>query len=638
MSGLVPVFAVEGGAALVLARGLAVLGTLTAFGTLLFAVLVLPRSLARAAPDLPPRLWVALRRLALAELGVAACATLAWLLLGGAAMAGAEDARAALAALPVVLRDTAFGHLVALTLALLGGVALALGGGATARRRRAACGLAAVAVVLQGGHGHGWSMQGAWLLVVSDVVHLASAGAWLGGLPALLLVVGLAPPATGATAARWFTPLGKACVAGIVVSAGVQAWGLVGSVPGLLGTAYGWTALLKLALLGVLLGFAVLNRYRLAPALRGERPGRARRRLVAAVAVQSGFGLAVVLASALLASLPPAIHEQPLWPFPLRPSLAVLDDPDLRREVALGLALLAGGVAAAVLAVARRRLRWPALGLAGALAWLAAPHLALLLVDAYPTSYETSPTGFAAATIVQGAALFGPNCAACHGAAGRGDGPLAASLAVPPADLTAPHLWEHTDGELSWWLGHGIEAEGGGMAMPGFAATLDADQRWALIDFVRASNAGASMRGSGRWEHPVPVPGFVAACPGGPAEASALRGRVVRLVVAGGAGDVAPDEPGRVDVFVPGPPPEESGACSASDPALPAALAVLAGQTVAQLAGEQFLVDPDGWLRARWRPGEAGAWDRPAGLAAAIAAIRAAPIGPAGDAHAPHRH
>ncbi len=36
-----------------------------------------------------------------------------------------------------------------------------------------------------------------------------------------------------------------------------------------------------------------------------------------------------------------------------------------------------------------------------------------------------------------GRALYEAQCAPCHGASGRGDGPLAAGLERPPADLTA---------------------------------------------------------------------------------------------------------------------------------------------------------------------------------------------------------
>ena len=36
----------------------------------------------------------------------------------------------------------------------------------------------------------------------------------------------------------------------------------------------------------------------------------------------------------------------------------------------------------------------------------------------------------------EGGLLFAENCVACHGASGRGDGPLATSLDPAPADLT----------------------------------------------------------------------------------------------------------------------------------------------------------------------------------------------------------
>lgn len=35
-----------------------------------------------------------------------------------------------------------------------------------------------------------------------------------------------------------------------------------------------------------------------------------------------------------------------------------------------------------------------------------------------------------------GKALYAQNCAACHGASGRGDGPMARAMAKPPRDLT----------------------------------------------------------------------------------------------------------------------------------------------------------------------------------------------------------
>ena len=50
------------------------------------------------------------------------------------------------------------------------------------------------------------------------------------------------------------------------------------------------------------------------------------------------------------------MHEQPSWPFPLRPGFAVMADADLAAEVWLGAAMLAGS-AGALLALARRPVR-----------------------------------------------------------------------------------------------------------------------------------------------------------------------------------------------------------------------------------------------------------------------------------------
>jgi mono/diheme cytochrome c family protein len=50
-----------------------------------------------------------------------------------------------------------------------------------------------------------------------------------------------------------------------------------------------------------------------------------------------------------------------------------------------------------------------------------------------------------------GAMLFARHCASCHGPEGRGDGPAAAALSTPPADLTqlaldVPELMKRIDG------------------------------------------------------------------------------------------------------------------------------------------------------------------------------------------------
>ena len=426
-------------------------------------------------------------------------------------------------------------------------------------------------------------------------------------------------------------------MAGVAASALVQGWVLVGGLPGLVGTAYGWVALAKLGLLAALLGFAAANRYRLAPALLRGSPNAAQRALVLAIALQTGAGLLTVLAASTLGSLPPAMHEQPVWPFPLRPSLAVLTDPDLAREVSDAALLLAGALMMLMVGIAWRRARWAALAAAAGAGWFALPSFGLLLVEAYPTSYYASPSGFSAASLVRGAALFPANCAGCHGAEGRGDGLAAAGLPVPPADLTAAHLWEHGDGEMYWWLLHGMDRPDGSQSMPGTAGHLSDEDRWALIDWVRANNAGLAQREAGALPYPVQAPGFALSCAGLQATAIRdLRGSILHVVAEGGGAPPAPGPAGLVTVLLTRGADTSSGSgCTATDPVAWDAYATLAGMPSGALAGTSFLVDPQGWLRAVRRPVEgAPRWSDPAALLADAQAICAEPLGaPAGAGH-----
>ncbi len=112
--------------------------------------------------------------------------------------------------------------------------------------------------------------------------------------------------------------------------------------------------------------------------------------------------------------------------------------------------------------------------------------LSVVLVDAYPTTYVKNPLPRQMAVVKRGEALFQTNCAACHGQGGRGDGPAAAGLNPKPADLTAEHVDDHTDGDIFWWLNYGIA----GTAMPSFEHILSDTERWELIRFIRSLRHG----------------------------------------------------------------------------------------------------------------------------------------------------
>ena len=285
----------------------------------------------------------------------------------------------------------------------------------------------------------------------------------------------------------------------------------------------------------------------------------------------------------------------------------------------------------AITGIVWRVARWPTFAVSVVILALSIPHLDLLFVEAYPTSFFTSPTEFAATAIVHGAKLFAANCTACHGTEGRGDGPSAKALAVPPADLTAEHFWVHSDGELFWYISHGFKAPDGSVTMPGFEGVLSGEARWDVIDFLRAHNAGVSMRATGRWRHPLPIPQFDVECPDSRAvDLDDLRGRVLRIVMQPAEETAAPATSDiQMTTIVLSRAHNaalEAATCMATEPETWTAFAILSGVPADSLAGEQVLVDQHTWLRAAWRPGRPGNWGDPRELAAVIADVAAHPI------------
>ncbi len=632
MNGALPSFDLgQTGLLLALVRGLSVASLLSLFGTMAFWCVVAPPALAQQTGTERAALARRLRRWALWSALAATVMLLIWAPFEAAAIAGADSLNGAVSALPDVMGGTRFGHLILMQSACVLATAIVLW---LAWRPRLAVLPAGLAVVLHAGHAHALAMQpGVSLLLVSDALHLLAAGAWLGGLVPLLLMVRHAPPRVGAGMCRFYSPLGKGCLVVILATACIQFWQLIGGVPGLVGTAYGWMAVCKIVLFGVLFGFAVVNRYRLAPALLKGDPEPRRAALVRSIGVQTGAALAVVLVAGILSQLSPAIHAEPVWPFAAQFSLVtVREDPEFLNEVLRALAMIGGAVAlmAAGIIWRRRWFGWLSIGIAGTMAALAMPSLDLLFIPATPTSFYQSPSGFSAQSIAAGATLYPRHCAGCHGAEGRGDGALAAGSAVPPADLSAPHLWEHADGEMFWWLAHGIEGPEGGLVMPGFSGKLGDDDLWALIDFVRARNGGLVHAATGTWLPPLAAPGFQMVCAGGiTRDLRDLRGSIVRLVFHH-ATTV------KREVTVLQQIDSKDVACTADDPAIPAAYAVVAGVSEASLDDAELLIDGAGWLR-RLHTGE-GADDETGWAGAAADLITRQPIAESGPSAGHHHH
>jgi mono/diheme cytochrome c family protein len=321
------------------------------------------------------------------------------------------------------------------------------------------------------------------------------------------------------------------------------------------------------------------------------------------------------------------------WPLPVRPTLENLSDPDVRAVLAvtfseLGLAVLLLTIAF----VARRGLIVAAL-VAMTVVFLQGPNLGLLFVDATPASYRASPTGFTDASIAAGRRVFAANCVPCHGKAGDGVGGLGEI-----ANLHLPHIWTHPEGDLYWFVSHGIAAHDDVPAMPAWEATLPEPARWSVIDYVHALNAGVLTHGLDGWPHSVPAPEVSLSCAALPARSIRdLRGKAVRVILGAIPEPLAPLPPVNgiqvVTVWVlddasPGseilPPGVD---CMAGNSTVAAeAYAILAGAADGHLIPARFLIDPEGVLRSVWREDDGDEWADPERLLEEVRTICTEPL------------
>ena len=97
---------------------------------------------------------------------------------------------------------------------------------------------------------------------------------------------------------------------------------------------------------------------------------------------------------------------------------------------------------------------------------------------------------------------------ACHGAAGKGDGPCAAGLNPRPADF-CQHMapGKHTDGQVFLWIKDGFP----GTAMPAWGRRLSDEQIWQLVIYLRSfgrstSSAVAAPASVPTQPLPAPIP------------------------------------------------------------------------------------------------------------------------------------
>jgi copper transport protein len=334
---------------------------------------------------------------------------------------------------------------------------------------------------------------------VSFLFHTGAGLTWLGGLLGLVYWMytaqGKPPEVAHQLAERWST-VAKAAMGVVVVSGVALAYENVGSFANLLATPYGRLLTLKLIFLCVvLLAALMLARY-----ITHRPQGEFDTAWYAKVGLgESAFGVALLFLASWIAVINPASHETDLyWPLPFRLSWAATWG-------YLGLALpwpttpawwtapawwaVFALVAAAIGIVfwrAPQLEKWRLPGGAGGAVVAALCLIVSFGTQAYPDTYNDPTVDYTAESVARGHDDFKANCTGCHGELGKGDGPMAKELKnaqglpTPPADLTAPHVGNHTIGDIFHWLTFGGQSG----VMPGFEQLFTVDDRWDLINYL----------------------------------------------------------------------------------------------------------------------------------------------------------
>jgi putative copper resistance protein D len=509
---------------------------------------------------------------------------------------------------------------------------------------------------------------------IADAVHLLASGIWLGALLPLTLFLRLAARDVDQSqftliqkSIGRFSHCALASVALLVITGVANAWNLIAGVPQLFGTVYGKLLVGKLALLVPLLAVAACNLRSLKPRIlrtvaSGEEFLANLKLLRRNVALETAIGLAILLIVGQMSVTPPARHVQPDWPFSIRWDWTILEKaPKARAEAPWIAAWAAIGAGALLYGFVRRRDR-VATGFIGAaaLGYAAFSFYPFVTIDAYPVTYKRPIVSYNAISVANGSALYRDSgCAACHGPNGYGDGPNAPELNPKPADLTAPHANAHTAGDLYWWLSYGVKATS---AMPGFSESLNEEERWDLINYMRALASGERARSLApvieekAW---LVAPDFSYTTNSG--EAKTLKdhrgNRVVLLVLLNlqdteqrlrelasnarelqSAGVEIIVVPNLIDQqFVADKLPRlivDEGIREIGEVYKLFAASFNSEGTSGAIPHVEFLIDKQGYIRARWLPAEGAGWHKPGLLMQQIDALqKEKPSAPAPDEH-----
>jgi putative copper resistance protein D len=311
---------------LVIARAFHLASTLLLAGTILFRCFVAaPAFRAKAGGPLDDGLRVRLTRIIWGALVVAMISGAAWLLFLAGEIGDLPVADTWSKGLAwTVLTQTQFGDdwTIRLEMALLLAVLLllpAINAGFAAATDMICAMLAAGLAGSLAWAGHATATEGfdGTIHLASDALHLAAAGAWLGALwPLAILLDGArraGDPVSAAIAhqaARRFSIVGVVSVAIILATGVINTYEILGALAFSIGTTYNRLLLAKIGLFIAMVSIAAVNRQRLTPRLSGEGDHvQAIRQLKRNSLAEVGLGLLILGIVAVLGRIAPHVHD-----------------------------------------------------------------------------------------------------------------------------------------------------------------------------------------------------------------------------------------------------------------------------------------------------------------------------------------
>jgi len=92
------------------------------------------------------------------------------------------------------------------------------------------------------------------------------------------------------------------------------------------------------------------------------------------------------------------------------------------------------------------------------------------LVNPVPKSPES---------LARGREMYDLHCIVCHGAQGRGNGPVGQKFVPQPMELNFDYVQLQPDGQIFYTISHGS------LAMPFYRQAIAVEDRWHLVNFIK---------------------------------------------------------------------------------------------------------------------------------------------------------